>query len=987
MNAITRSAISGSAVLWVAALVFAALPAGAGITWTGAVDGNWDTTTTNWTGDAATFTDDGTVDVTFDSSAGGSIAISSNMSPASTTVSASSGTYTFTGGPIDSGSLTKSGGGTLVVNYDHTFTGKTVVSGGTFTVNNLANVGVASPLGAPTGASATIDMYPGTLLKFAPPDIRSVYFSTDRTIDLAGAGPGTVELQCRWNDKWASFGAITGTGSGPRTLRLLPSGDRARIRITGPIADTSDDAVSLAVHFTSQASAGGRVYLQGTNTFSGPITITTSRTSKPENVHISGSGTLGGGSYSNTISIQTSITLNYESSATQELSGVISGAGSLKLSGAGTLTLSGTNTYSGGTTVSAGTLVAGATNALGAGNVSVSGGALVIDGESALGSGTVTVSGGMLVLDVANGMPGATLTLPSETGTNLTVNADNTVAALYINGSRKPNGLYTATGTGGGWMTGSGTLIVGSASAWWDINGATAGAGGATPAGTWDAALSNWSTDSDGTGTPTTWGAGLTAAFAAGSDATGIYTVNVGGTNDIRGINVEEGSVTVTNGALRLVDDGNIYVETASQTATVATVISEDGGSRDLYKSGDGTLVLSASNTYSGGTLVVAGTLGATADGAIGAGQVSIAGGATLHLTHSNAAASSAGIKLEASDSSLLCDTDITISNLTFDFGADYSFTGAQGLNFLPGGAIENKDNRYWITITNPITGSPAVNIKDYRPDGGNNTYKGIVFAPSSGTQTLGAILNPDNTGTKDKSGVTLGGSTAGNSVTSIGYAGGDRYGDVNKSGTGTWTVAGDINTGTYRHHEGTLVCNGRIKGDYQGFAFTAGTLSGNCTLTRNDRRGNIAFPSAFVVAPGTNSVGTMTIDWGTSGNPTAAQQWLKFQDGSIFEWDVGVSTNDVIHIVDGKVDLDNFVIRIVDAGGTPDVNDQLPVFTYEAGVTIDLTGFSNTIANFDTTDAPGWTGAALSLTDDGVNTIYLTGLSASAKGMVLIVQ
>ena len=74
--------------------------------------GNWDTTTANWTGDSTTFTDDGTVNVIFDKTNGGTITISAGMSPLSTTVSAASGTYTFSGGPIDgSGSLTKSGGG------------------------------------------------------------------------------------------------------------------------------------------------------------------------------------------------------------------------------------------------------------------------------------------------------------------------------------------------------------------------------------------------------------------------------------------------------------------------------------------------------------------------------------------------------------------------------------------------------------------------------------------------------------------------------------------------------------------------------------------------------------------------------------------------------------------------------------------------------------------------------------------------------------
>src|ERR1041385_3703508 len=58
---------------------------------------------------------------------------------------------------------------------------------------------------------------------------------------------------------------------------------------------------------------------------------------------------------------------------------------------------------------------------------------------------------------------------------------------------------------------------------YWDINGATAGAGGATPSGLWEGA--NWSTDSTGASATGNWVEGGFPRFAAGSDATGSYTV------------------------------------------------------------------------------------------------------------------------------------------------------------------------------------------------------------------------------------------------------------------------------------------------------------------------------------------------------------------------------------------------------------------------------------------------------------------------------
>jgi autotransporter-associated beta strand protein len=72
---------------------------------------------------------------------------------------------------------------------------------------------------------------------------------------------------------------------------------------------------------------------------------------------VSGNGSLGGGNYTNTISLATGTTLAYLSSATQILGGDISGGGSVRMQGPGILALSGNNSYTGNTTVNTGTLV------------------------------------------------------------------------------------------------------------------------------------------------------------------------------------------------------------------------------------------------------------------------------------------------------------------------------------------------------------------------------------------------------------------------------------------------------------------------------------------------------------------------------------------------------------------------------------------------------------------------------------------------------
>ena len=86
---------------------------------------------------------------------------------------------------------------------------------------------------------------------------------------------------------------------------------------------------------------------------------------------------------------------------------------------------------------------------------------------------------------------------------------------------------------------------------YWDTNGDIPGAGGPSPSGTWDATATNWSPAEAGDVATGAWvsgtaaGFGDTAVFSAGSDATGSFTVTLGGTNNAAGMVVKTGTVII----------------------------------------------------------------------------------------------------------------------------------------------------------------------------------------------------------------------------------------------------------------------------------------------------------------------------------------------------------------------------------------------------------------------------------------------------------
>ena len=135
---------------------------------------------------------------------------------------------------------------------------------------------------------------------------------------------------------------------------------------------------------------------------------------------------------------------------------------------------------------------------------------------------------------------------------------------------------------------------------YWDINGATPGAGGPTPSGTWSGTAANWSSSAAGDVATAAWvsgtgaGDGNVAYFSAGSDATGSFTVTIDGTNFGSGLVVNQGTVNLV---------GSGFMALGGGTATVrpGTTLGINNQSRVTQTAG-GLLVLD------GGTLLMSNT-------------------------------------------------------------------------------------------------------------------------------------------------------------------------------------------------------------------------------------------------------------------------------------------------------------------------------------------------------------------------------------------
>ncbi|EDQ3451408.1 autotransporter outer membrane beta-barrel domain-containing protein [Salmonella enterica subsp. enterica serovar Larochelle] len=292
---------------------------------------------------------------------------------------------------------------------------------------------------------------------------------------------------------------------------------------------------------------------------------------------------------------------------------------SLIKQGAGTLILNAENTYTGGTTISGGTLVATNVDALGSGDVTDDATLELNTGgtfDNAIsGSGQVVKSGDdVLTLSGANSYSGGTLIASNVEALGTGDVTNNATLELNTSGdfdnAISGSGKVEKSGDGALTLSGSNTYTGGTL-----ISGGTLVASNVEALGTGDV------TDN------------ATLALNAGGD----FINNIGGTGRVEksgdktltlsGNNTYTGGTLISSGTLVANDVNALGTGDVTDNATLALNTGGDftnniGGTGRVEKSGDETLTLSGSNTYTGGTLISGGTLVASNVEALGSGDV-----------------------------------------------------------------------------------------------------------------------------------------------------------------------------------------------------------------------------------------------------------------------------------------------------------------------------------------------------------------------------
>ena len=545
-----------------------------------------------------------------------------------------------TGTLSGTGTLTKTGGGTLALTADNSFAGGTTVRQGEVEVTRLTDAGQAGPLGTGTltleGGTLRIAESTGTNRGFnvgpaggtlATDFNRTVFFTGDiNAIGSASGGNGDrslfVDLAGAGNTNSSLTGVISdNAASGGGRLALVKTGDaRLFLGAAGKTNTYSGDTV--VNDGLLYLNAGGAIpHGDG----KGNVFIASGATLGLFNNSTEINGLNGAGFLGQFGSNTRTLTLGH-GNANGNFTGVIDGSGlGVTKVGSGKQTLTGANAYARGTTLSGGTLET----------------TFLANGGNASGIGRSSSDAANLVLD------GGTLRYINPIASRLDIDRNFTLTAR--GGTLDASGAETLSFRGnGGTIAAPGAgdrnlFLVGSNTGWNTLDLAlTDPTSGETSlqkfgTGTWRLLNTGNSYSGDtiiARGTLVAWSAGVLPTGTGKGDLflSNGATLDLNNANHtINGLfngppNAPRGNIAQGGSASRTLTVGNgdadgFYSGTLSGTGLA------------LRKIGTGNQVLGGTNTFARGTTVDGGTLTVISDDALSTGSVTVGLNATLDLS------------------------------------------------------------------------------------------------------------------------------------------------------------------------------------------------------------------------------------------------------------------------------------------------------------------------------------------------------------------
>ncbi|HRR34728.1 MAG TPA: autotransporter-associated beta strand repeat-containing protein [Kiritimatiellia bacterium] len=565
-------------------------------------------------------------------------------------------------------------------------------------------------------------------------------------------------------------------------------------------------------------SGDGTMVLAGDNRFTGDVTVSNGVLQVGDG---GASGTLGAGAGAVRL-VSAGATLVVNRTGTLAVSGPISGNGSVIKQGAGLFLLAGTNSYAGGTTISEGFLAAAIPEALPGfetpGRVTLASGAGL-----SIGVGSWSSADLMALYDSGVYGPDTYFGFDTTVG-NYTYSGQFTVPNVAGIVKTGPNALKLASDTG---CAGGVTVIQGILQADFVVG----------PSATTNITLNGGTLSTAGGSVTSALGTGAgEIEFVPGSDsgfsAVDVpLTVNIGGAAaplewgfpafNVKTLVLNEAGANTNltlvnginlNGTTRTV---TVSATTPGAEAEISGVIADGSAAAGLEKTGAGTLRLSAANTYSGGTIIGAGTLAlAGGDNRLNtAAGISLVGG-TLDL---------GGHTQSITAGSFSMSSGTTLKNGTLAY-RNSSWSPGGSVTFAAGGGFSSL-HRLLLQHGQTMTLASDAGVTAFGGDGGPNCN--FVGVDNGNTNTLtvnGGTLNLTNM------------------ANGAGYLRVGINGDATKKPTGVFNVNGGVVNVGHSMSLGTRFDNKLAAAYGEGtFSLSGGEVNigtGASTATENGCRG-----------------------------------------------------------------------------------------------------------------------------------------------------